>query len=278
MEIHNSLENISACEIQNRFVNDGIVFPLRLMKAEQAAGYASMYYRFQQQAVKRFGREIYIKPHLVAPWIYEIARQPALLDRVAALLGDEILLWSSDIFNKPAGSDKRVGFHQDSPYWGLSPEDGLVSVWIALTASQPESGCMQVIPQTHNIGLLPHRKTYAPDNMLSVGQEVEYDCDSAPVTDVALQPGEYSIHHFNLIHGGQPNSSTQDRIGLVFRFIHPAMKQSLGPDSATLMRGRNSGGFELETPPETELGEAEMAQLRRVFAESPSGFGGQMLA
>ncbi len=272
MEIQRSFE------IKRRFAKDGIVFPLRLMNTQQAADCARQYYQLQKQAIERFGSEIYIKPHLVAPWIYDIAKKPELLDHVAELIGDDILLWSSDIFNKPAGSHKRVGFHQDSPYWGLSPTEGLVSVWIALTHSQPESGCMQVIRQTHSLGVLPHCNTYAADNMLSVGQEVEYDCASAEITDVALQAGECSIHHFNLIHGGQPNTSDQDRIGLVFRFISAQTKQSQGPDSATLMRGNNSGGFQLEIPPEVQLGDQEMVQLRRVFAESPSGFGGQMLA
>lgn len=241
-------------EIRSRYQQDGIVFPLPLLLAEQATDYADRYYQFQTEALERFGSEIYIKPHLVCPWIYQLACLPQLLDWVGELLGDEILLWSSDIFNKRAGSEKRVGFHQDSPYWGLEPCDGLVSAWIALTPSQPQSGCMQVVCQTHDKGILPHRKTYAADSLLSVGQEVVYPFDSSDITNVALEPGQCSLHHFNLIHGGQPNSSERDRIGLVFRFIRPDMQQTLGQDSATLIRGQNSGGFRLETPPQQQLG------------------------
>lgn len=265
-------------DIRSTYWRDGVVFPIEIMSRAEAAAAAARYYAFQERAQSEFGAEIYVKPHLVAPWAMEIARSEAVLDAVEQAIGPNIILWCSDVFNKRAGSGKHVGFHQDSPYWGLSPSDGVVSAWIALTRSTASSGCMQVVPRTHDKGLISHRKTYDPTSMLSVGQEVELDFGPDDLVDVELEPGQMSLHHLDLVHGGQPNASDQDRIGFVLRFVAPEVRQSQAPDSAMLLRGVDEvGHFAPETPPSAELGAAEVAQLKSVFADRPSGFGGQIL-
>lgn len=265
--------------IRQTFADEGIVFPVRVLDEAEARAAAARFYVFQARAKAVFGSEIHVKAHLVAPWVMDIVRRPALLDAIESLIGPNVLLWSSDFFNKRAGSGKHVGFHQDSPYWGLAPVDGVVSAWIALTPSLKANGCMQVAKRSHDKGTLEHRKTHDPKSLLSVGQEVAYDFGPDDITDVELRPGEMSLHHLDLVHGGQPNASANDRIGLVLRFVNPETRQIKPPDSAFLLRGEDTHGhFEQESAPETELGDWEMAALRRVFAEMPSGFGGQLVA
>lgn len=247
------------------------------MSEAEAADAAEKYYAFQRRARAKTGSEIYVKPHLVAPWVYDIGTNPKLLDAVEACIGPNILIWCSDVFNKTAGSGKYIGFHQDSKYWGLSPSDKMVSAWIALTPSTPESGNMQVVKNTHNKGIFDHKETFHPDNMLSVGQEVEFPFTSDDITDVTLRPGQFSLHHLDTIHGGKPNESDQDRIGLVFRFAATGIRQEKPNDAATLVRGEDDGHFRLEPTPQEELGEAELAELARVFKESASGFGGMLV-
>jgi hypothetical protein len=207
-------------DISPMYAADGIVFPIRALGEERAPENAERYHVFQECAEESFGAEIYIKPHLVAPRIMEIVQTPAVLDAVESVIGPNIFLWSSNFFNKKAGSGKHVGFHQDSPYWGLDPTDGVVSAWIALTPSLKSSGCMQVVKGTHTYGILDHRKTYDPNSLLSVGQAVVYDYGPEDITGAELQPGEMSLHHLNLTHGGQPNAGENDRIGLLLRLVN----------------------------------------------------------
>jgi len=264
-------------DIAKQYWENGIAMPLDLMSEAEASEAADKYYAFQKRATEKTGGPLYVKPHLVAPWVYEIGTRPALLDAVEACIGPNILIWCSDVFNKVAGSGKYIGFHQDSKYWGLSPSDKMVSAWIALTPSKPETGNMQVVKGTHRAGILDHKETYHPDNMLSVGQEVEFPYTSADITDVTLNPGQFSLHHLDLIHGGKPNESDTDRIGLVFRFAAVGIRQERPNDAATLVRGTDDGHFRLEPAPKEELGEQELAELNRVFKESPSGFGGMLI-
>ena len=95
-----------------------------------------------------------------------------------------------------------------------------------------------------------HRDTFAKDNMLSRGQEIDLDLDEAAAVPLSLRAGQMSIHHARTIHGSQPNNSDSYRIGFIINFISPAVRQKTGSDSATLVRGQDRfGHFELEPVP-----------------------------
>ena len=40
-----------------------------------------------------------------------------------------------------------------------------------------------------------------------------------PLIDVVLKPGEMSLHHTNIVHGSNPNTSDGPRIGFIVRFV-----------------------------------------------------------
>jgi ectoine hydroxylase-related dioxygenase (phytanoyl-CoA dioxygenase family) len=97
------------------------------------------------------------KPHLLFPWIERLIRHPRILDAVESVIGLNILCWGSQLFHKRAGDPAFVSWHQDGTYWGLSSAD-VVTAWLALTPSTPESGCMRVIAGTH----VPWCRTQTP--------------------------------------------------------------------------------------------------------------------
>ena len=41
----------------------------------------------------------------------------------------------------------------------------------------------------------------------------------AAVVDVTLEPGQFSLHHVNTIHGSNPNKSARRRAGIAFRYV-----------------------------------------------------------
>ena len=61
------------------------------------------------------------------------------------MLGPDLLLFRSTLMLKPARHGSRHALHQDVAYWPLEPPT-LVTVSIALSASDSENGCIQVIP------------------------------------------------------------------------------------------------------------------------------------
>lgn len=231
----------------------GYRFPLRAFSAEEAGGMLDRLRATEARLGGPLSGRMNQKPHLLLPWADAMVRHPAVLDAVGGVIGPDILCWSSQFFMKGAGDPSFVSWHQDGTYWGLSSPD-VVTAWIAFTPSVPESGCMRVVPGTH-LAAVPHTDTFAPDNLLSRGQEVAVDVPDGAAVDIVLQPGEMSLHHVLIVHGSEPNRASWPRIGFAVRYVPTHVHQLGGEkDSALLVRGTDRhGNFEHETPPEAEL-------------------------
>jgi len=245
----------------------GYLFPLRVFPAEVAERY-----RRQLEAFEAEGGEVRQalrhKPHLLFTFLDQLARNDAVLDAVEGVIGPNILCWASSFFTKEPHSENFISWHQDLTYWGLDPAD-IVTAWIALSPSTVASGCMRVIPGTHNQEVVPHKDTFAERNMLSRGQEIAVEVDEAKAVDVVLQPGEMSLHHVKLFHGSNPNRSPDRRIGFAVRYVPTYVRQTAGAagvrDSAMLVRGVDSyRNFEHESPPAADLDPAAVAQHKAV--------------
>lgn len=253
----------SQAEIR-RYNDEGCLFPIRVFPAETAATY-----RERLEAVEAEGGDIKQmlrhKPHLVFTFLDELVRHPAVLDAVEGMIGPNILCWASSFFTKEPRTEDYISWHQDLTYWGLEPAD-IVTAWIALTPSVPESGCMRVVPGTHTQEVVAHKDTFAEHNLLSRGQEIAVEVDEDEAVDVVLQPGEMSLHHVKLFHGSNPNRSGDRRIGFAVRYLPTHVRQTVGDkDSALLVRGVDSYGyFEHETPPAADLDPAAVAHHKAV--------------
>ncbi len=226
----------------------GILHPVRAIPAAEAADLHARY-RAEESFLKGRNNQ---KPHLLFSSLDAVVRDDRIVDAVESLLGPNLFCWASQFFAKPAGDAAYVSWHQDATYWGLSSPD-VVTAWVALTPSTPESGCMQVVPGTQR-AQVPHEDRFDDANLLSRGQEVAVKVDPAAVVDVILQPGEMSLHHVLLFHGSQPNRSSLPRVGFAIRYL-PTHVRQLSPirDSALLVRGRDDfGHFEHEQPPEAD--------------------------
>ena len=247
------MKKLSAATVE-AYERDGILFPLRVMDEATAS---SMRAKVEALAVAEGGklsRATNQKPHLLLPWLADLVRHSDVLDPVEDILGPDLLCWASGFFWKQPKDPAFISWHQDSTYWGLSHAD-IVTAWIALTPSTPESGCMQVVPGTHHREQVAHRDTFAENNLLSRGQEIAVEVNPEEVVDVVLQPGEMSLHHVRLFHGSEPNRSDLPRIGFAVRYIPTYIRQTTAArDSATLVRGQDAfGHFDLEPRPETDF-------------------------
>lgn len=235
-------------DIKARFNNQGYVVPLPMLTPLQAQSAVDNFQKMQEKMQTRFGESHRFKLHLLESWLYDIVCDETILDTVEEILGPDILCWSSDFFCKPAFTSSFVSLHQDTTYAGLSPSDHIVNVWLALTPSTSENGCLQVVPGTHKLGQLPHDEVKNDENLLFFGQTVKLSERNEQRVDMALQPGEASLHHMAVVHGSQPNNSAIPRIGLVLRYISPDVSQSKAADSATLVRGSDSMGNFIHEP------------------------------
>ena len=234
---------IFSAEMTERYRREGVLFPLPAIGAADGRALLGKLEALERREGGQISRRTNHKPHLLLTWLADLVRDARILDRVESVIGSDIFCWSSDFFIKNPGDRKRVTWHQDSTYWGLSEAD-IVTAWVALTPSRPENGCMRVVPGSHLKDQLPHRDTFGQDNMLTRGQEVQVEVKESEAVDVVLSQGEMSLHHVRLIHGSEPNGSSQRRIGYAIRYLPTRIRQLSGiPDTATLVRGRDEFGM-----------------------------------
>ncbi|MEO8310769.1 MAG: phytanoyl-CoA dioxygenase family protein [Caldimonas sp.] len=241
------------------FHRDGCVFPFRVLSTERAVHYRRCLEMHEAIAGQPLQGNLRHKTHLLFTWADELVHNDAILDAVSDVIGPDILCWTTNFFIKEPGSPGFVSWHQDSTYWGLDPDD-VVTAWIAFTDVTPENGYMQFIPGTHKVEQLPHLDTFHRDNLLSRGQEIAVEVDRSKAVGIRLEAGEMSLHHIKLVHGSEPNRSSDRRIGLAIRYIPTYVRQTKVRDAAMLVRGTDKyHHFDPEPRPRADLDAAALA-------------------
>ena len=252
----------------DQFWRDGCVFPIRVMSEAAAAELRRRLEAYEADSGGPLKGDLRHKSHLLFSWLGDLVRDDAIVDAIEDLYGPDLLCWTTNFFIKEARTPAFVSWHQDSTYWGLDRPD-VVTAWIALTPSHKSNGAMGFIPGTHTRDQIPHRDTFARNNLLTRGQEVAVDVDENAAVTIELRPGEMSLHHVRLVHGSPPNPSPDRRIGFAIRYIPTSVAQIAGADSATLVRGTDRHHhFELEPRPASDMDPPFVALHKAITARN----------
>lgn len=252
-----------------QFRRDGYVHPIRIMSADQAGELRAKLEAYEAASGGPIKGAMRQKSHLLFSWLGDLIRHDTILDAIEDLYGPDLLCWASGFFIKEPRNPAYVSWHQDATYWGLNKSD-VVTAWIALSPSIAANGAMKVIPGTHRQEQIPHRDTFAKDNLLTRGQEIAVEVDESQAVTIELQPGEISLHHVLLVHGSEPNPSDLRRVGFVGRYIPTYVKQTTGErDYATLVRGTDTyHHFEPEPRPTRDLDPAFVALHEQITGQN----------
>src|SRR6185437_4689227 len=222
--------------IVERYARDGFVFPLNGLGHEDAAALMRRVQELESLKPGWLFAKKTKKPYLVLEWLNRLIRDGRILDEVERIIGPNILCWAGSFFAKRARDPGMVTWHQDSTYWGLSSPD-VVTAWVALSPSTPDSGCVRVMPGTHRSDQVSHVESANPNNLLTRGQEIAVEVDESQAVSMLLRPGEMSLHHIRTFHNSEPNRSNDRRIGFAIRYIPTRIRQtSFDGDTATLVR------------------------------------------
>jgi phytanoyl-CoA hydroxylase len=182
-------------------------------------------------------------------WVRLISDE-RLLDVVEAFIGPNIALFASHYIAKPPYTGEAVLWHQDGAFWPLQPME-VITIWLSLDRVTPENGCMRVIPGTQHLDLQKIFPRMDVKNVLNASID-EGLVDESRAVDVILEPGDLSIHHPNVIHGSNPNTSPNWRRGLTIRYIPATTKIITENDqvwpSAFLLRGEAVPGVNQYQP------------------------------
>ncbi|OQS01327.1 hypothetical protein ACHHYP_01378 [Achlya hypogyna] len=175
-------------------------------------------------------------------WLLDLAREPALLDAVERICGQDVTLMQSHVFCKPRGCPP-TPWHQD----GRSDDDApMATVWITLDdINAPSSGGLCVLPGLHIRGLLPSDASdhFQFDRVLSSA----FVSTQTPVP-YALRAGEAAVHHPLLPHASAPNTRLPYRRVLVLRYLATAALEAAGVP----LYGARGDALELLRPAQTD--------------------------
>ena len=269
----------------DQYWEDGYLFPVRAFDAEETASLRAELEGIEKdwlaadlpQPLNTYKR---VNAHLVMPMTVRVASDPRILNVVEGILGPDIMIYGAEFFIKEARTKQIVTMHQDLTYWGLGATSKMVTVWLALSPATPASGCMDFVAGSHKNPILPHEDTFDENNLLSRGQEIKVEVSEADKTAIALEPGQFSLHHGLTIHGSGPNVSDDRRIGLVIRYVTPDVAQEVADrDYATLVRGVDrvqnfinvSGPAENFSPASLDLFEEIRAARAQVLMRDAKG-------
>ncbi|NKB22474.1 MAG: phytanoyl-CoA dioxygenase [Alphaproteobacteria bacterium] len=234
-----------------QYKRDGYVSPLRVMSESDAAEILKEIKAFEQKQGKSIFGIQRTKACLLFPFIYEMVTRKTILDAIEDLIGPDILVYQNAAWLKEADGKGFVSWHQDSTYFGMDPWD-LVSAWVALSPAGIREGCMEVLPGTQELGMLPFDYSAMDKaNMLASGQQAIYNVDESKAVAMPLRPGEMSLHHVNLLHCSRPNNGAERRVGFSIACCPPSVRQTTEvKTSAMLLRGEDQfGHYEFDEKP-----------------------------
>lgn len=210
------MRNDEWCENIRQFTDDGftifrnVIDPELLMEADE-------HLRFLAKKYPGLRPEHYHHPLMRddAFWV-RLVTDSRLLDIAELFLGPNLASFTSHYICKPPETGQAVLHHQDGAYWKLSKMNG-ITLWLAIDASTPENGCLQMIPGTHRLPLQDLRMRDDVPNMLYSEVDMHIDYDAA--VDLVLAPGDVSVHNPFIVHGSSPNHSKSRRCGMDMGFI-----------------------------------------------------------
>jgi hypothetical protein len=155
------------------------------------------------------------------------------VDAVEALLGPDIALTHNQFIVKLPGTSSgasEIPLHQDNGYGRLEPPDD-VTVWVALTDTTTENGCLVVAPRSHLGGLVEHTVA-AANPALRQAAAVE-------TVPLELAAGEAVAFSGMMLHGSGENRTTAERVALFARYCAPHVRMMLHGGKPVLEDGHS---------------------------------------
>ena len=181
--------------------------------------------------------------HMDNPAVYDLASHPAIIDRIAGLLGPNLVVWTTNFWLKEPGGAE-IPWHQDINFWPIEPPVN-ISAWIAIDAVTVENACLRIIPGSHR-QTVQHMRATAGMAIAEMANPESYDVSSA--VNMELQPGEFFLFSERLLHASSENASDKRRLGLAIRatlpIVHIFQDSHLHPGhTAILAKGADTMGF-----------------------------------
>jgi phytanoyl-CoA dioxygenase PhyH len=248
-----------------QFRRDGYLAGIPALSDADCRAFRAVAERFEAEQPDDVAWAFDIKCNLLFDWVYANATHPRILEVVAELLGEHLLLTNSVFRIKEPGSTVHYGWHQDSARIVVDPAP--VIVYVAISEATAANGCLAVIPGSHD-RVRPFDVVENPGQPERRVARVR-DVDPRQAVSLTLQAGEIALFSANLIHGSPANRSTGRRFAILHDYTATGARQSIGRGSGQLVAGRDEFGHFGHEPVPGRAFEDNVLMRRRVLTTYP---------
>ncbi len=156
------------------------------------------------------------------------------LNTVEELIGPDIILHHSKLFQKPSENGAPFPMHQDWPYFPTL-NDTMIAGIIHVSQATDEMGCLRVWPGSHKLGRIEGSNGRGDVDVLK-----DYPIEDATV--IEAEPGDVVFFHYFTLHGSMPNRSDKTRKTVLCQLYAGTDQIEEGnhhPDERMVLRGWN---------------------------------------
>lgn len=213
------------------FERDGFAGPFTAFTPAEMEPIVARIEEARRRPSAPYGAAIDRDLHLTCRAVYELLSHPAVVGRIASCLGPDVLLWRSQFFHKRPG-DREFLWHHGFDFPGHLKRPSLVpaknvTCWFAITEATRANGCVKLLPGRHD-ERLPRVKVPKGQGIFGRGAMIP-DLDEGSRVDMELAPGQFFLFSEGALHGSDPNTTSEPRIGISARYtptstrVYPGM-------------------------------------------------------
>lgn len=153
---------------------------------------------------------------------------------VRDIIGDDIILHHSKLFQKPAENGSPFPMHQDWPYFPTE-NDSMIAGILHVSDATDEMGCLRVYPGSHRLGRVAGADGRSQNDTLD-----QYPIENAQI--VEAKAGDVIFFHYFTLHGSMPNRSDATRKTVLCQMYDGQDRIEAGnkhPDERMVLSGWN---------------------------------------
>ncbi len=211
----------------NSFYKNGFLGPFDAFSPEEMTEFREELLASENSVSPTYGFVTPRDPHFDNPRVWDYMKSAQITERVAQLLGPDLLVWRSQHFYKGPKSPS-IQWHQASTFMVedyLDPaifpknldEMFQLTVWVAVDDATHENGCLEFIKGSHekicpiNFG--------GDDGFYRANFTLEFDYNEDQIVKVPVRAGQFIIFTERCIHGSGPNTTDSHRLAFNMRVV-----------------------------------------------------------
>jgi len=189
--------------------------------------------------MKQLGAEklVVLHTHNVQQFSARWARalyQERFLQAATDILGPDVVLHHTKLFQKPSEEGAPFPVHQDWTYFPTE-NDTMIAGIVHVSKATDEMGCLRVYPGSHKLGRVANSHG-------QVSLEILERHPLSGATPLEAEPGDVAFFHYFTLHGSMPNRSPETRKTVLVQMYagdDRVEEGNLHPDERLVLAGWN---------------------------------------